>query len=387
MNKTELAEAIVDWHVANQRDLPWRNRPAGSRDPYAVWVSEIMSQQTRIETVVEYFNQWMIRFPSIEVLAAADQQEVLKVWEGLGYYSRARNLHKAAGYVVERFNGKIPETRKELLELPGIGEYTVGAILSTAFGQQEPVLDGNVKRVLSRLLDIEDPIHKNPALKILWSTSTELVKAAPDGQAGTFNEGLMELGATVCTPQKPRCLICPIQEHCKAAANGTQHERPVVPPRKEIPHFDVTAGVIWEGDPFVSKLLIAQRPERGMLGGLWEFPGGKLEPQDADLEACLTREIREELNGQIEVGKKITKVKHAYSHFRITLHAFHARYLEGDIKAIGCDDFRWIEFDEVENFPFPVTDQKVITVLRKQKRVNPYFRAQLKLKKKLSRRG
>lgn len=360
MNYPKLTQLLIAWHEAHQRDLPWRDQPAGHRDPYAVWISEIMAQQTRIETVVDYFNRWMVMFPSIEALAAADQQEVLKAWEGLGYYSRARNLHKAAQLVVSQHNGQLPQERKALLSLPGIGAYTVGAILSTAFGQAEPILDGNVKRVISRLFDIDKPINETETLKTLWAKARELVEAAPNGGAGIFNEGLMELGASLCTPRNPRCLLCPLHQFCAATANGTQHERPVIPPRKRTPHFDVAAGVIWQGEPFQSQVLIAQRPQDGMLGGLWEFPGGKLEPEDADLAACLRREIREELNGEIEVGEKITTVKHAYTHFRITLHAFHARYIGGELEAIGCDDFRWIAVDELDNFPFPVTDRKVI---------------------------
>lgn len=367
MKKRELALALIAWHEAHQRDLPWRSQPAGQREPYAVWVSEIMAQQTRIETVVDYFNRWMAQFPSIKALAAADQQDVLKAWEGLGYYSRARNLHKAAQLVVAEHDGQLPRERKALLALPGIGEYTVGAILSTAFGQAEPILDGNVKRVISRLFDIDKPINEADTLKTLWGKATELVQAAPEESAGVFNEGLMELGASLCTPRNPRCLICPVNQFCTATANGTQHERPVMPVRKRTPHFDVAAGVIWRGEPFESQLLIAQRPQDGMLGGLWEFPGGKLDPEDVDLAGCLQREIKEELNGEIEVWEKITTVKHAYTHFRITLHAFHARYVSGELQTIGCDDFRWIDFTELAAFPFPVTDRKIIEALEQER--------------------
>ena len=174
----------------------------------------------------------------------------------------------------------------------------------------------------------------------------------------------MELGATICTPTSPRCLICPVHEHCQAVANGTQTERPVMPPRKRTPHYDVAAGIIWQGESFASKLLIAQRPQKGMLGGLWEFPGGKMEEGDADLSACLRREIEEELAIEIAVGEQVTVVKHAYTHFRITLHAFHAQYVSGTPQAIGCDDWRWIVFDELANFPFPVTDGKIIAALQ-----------------------
>lgn len=355
---------MIAWHDDHQRLLPWREARAGARDPYAVWVAEIMLQQTRVEVVRGYFARWMEAFPTIGALAAADQQQVLKVWEGLGYYARARNLHRAAQVVVEQYGGEIPRTRAALLALPGVGEYTVGAILSIAFAQVEPILDGNVKRVLSRLADMAEPVDSAPALRRLWELERVLVQAAPPGEAGVLNEALMELGAIVCTPQSPRCLLCPVNGFCLAAARGTQAQRPVRTPKKATPHFDVAAGVIWQGEPFASKLLIAQRPVQGLLGGLWEFPGGKLEAEDADLRACLRREIMEELAIDISVGDAVTVVQHAYTHFRITLHAFHARWQGGEPQALGCADWRWLALEELDAFPFPVTDQKIIAALR-----------------------
>jgi A/G-specific adenine glycosylase len=359
-----IAQRLVTWHAQHQRDLPWRHAPAGQRDPYRVWISEIMLQQTRVETVVDYYQRWLARFPTLSALALADQQSVLKAWEGLGYYARARNLQRAAQQVVTDHAGQLPDQRTQLLKLPGIGEYTVGAILSLAFNQPEPILDGNVKRVLSRLADIEQPISENATLKQLWGLARDVVEAAPAGAAGACNEALMELGATICTPEKPRCLICPLLALCQAAAYGTQAQRPVILPRKQTPHFDVAAGIIWQGEPFASKFLIAQRPAQGLLGGLWEFPGGKLEPTDADLRACLQREIQEELAMHIDVGSQLTVVRHAYTHFRITLYAFHARHISGDPQTLGVADWRWVGLADLEAFPFPVTDQKIIAALR-----------------------
>ena len=360
----EIARLLVAWHAAHGRTLPWRMAAAGQRDPYAVWISEIMLQQTRVEFVIDYYQRWMTTFPTLAALAAADQQTVLKAWEGLGYYARARNLHKAAQQVVALFGGTIPADRKTLLALPGIGEYTVGAILSIAYNQPEPILDGNVKRVLSRLADIDQPINEPATLKTFWQQARILVEAAPPDRAGACNEAIMELGALVCTPTSPRCLICPLNSHCLAAARGTQTQRPVMPPKKTTPHFDVAAGIIWQGEPWHSKFLIAQRPPDGLLGGLWEFPGGKLESTDLDLPACLRREISEELAIDIEVGEQVTTVKHAYTHFRITLHAFHARHLGGEPQTLGVADWRWVTLDELDTFPFPVTDQKIIGALR-----------------------
>ncbi len=359
----EIAQRLVMWHRQHQRALPWRNAPAGARPVYAVWVSEIMLQQTRVETVIDYFERWMARFPTVEALAAADLQTVLKQWEGLGYYARARNLHKAARQVVDEHAGAFPQQRSQLRKLPGIGEYTVGAILSLAFNQPEPILDGNVKRVLSRLADIDQPIQATATLKLLWRLARGVVEAAPTGAAGACNEAIMELGATLCTPENPRCLICPLSSVCRAAAIGVQRQRPVMAPRKSTPHFDVAAGVIWQDAPYSSPLLITQRPPEGLLGGLWEFPGGKLEPTDADLRACLRREIDEELGIAIEVGERLTVVQHAYTHFRITLHAFHARHTGGEPQAIGCADWRWVAHDQLAPYPFPVADHKIIEAL------------------------
>jgi A/G-specific adenine glycosylase len=360
-----IARRLIDWHSRAQRPLPWRDRPAGQRDPYAVWVSETMLQQTRVETAIAFYERWMARFPTVQALAAADQQEVLKLWEGLGYYARARNLHRAAQEVAAR-GGQMPDRRADLLKLPGIGRYTAGAILSLAFGQAEPAVDGNAARVLSRLADLDQPIDQPATVRQLWDLARALIEAAPTDAAGMVNEGIMELGATLCVPATPRCARCPLVDLCLAARRGVQSARPVTSPRRRTPHYDVTAGVIWQGEPYLSRLLIAQRPQTAMLGGLWEFPGGKRQAEDEDLAACLRREIAEELGITIAVGEPIATVRHAYTHFRITLHAFHARHIAGEPQAIGCVDWRWVNLDELDAFPFPVTDQKIIAALHSQ---------------------
>jgi A/G-specific adenine glycosylase len=332
---------------------------AGARDPYAVLISEIMLQQTRVEVVADYFTRWMVRFPTLETLAAASLDEVLKQWEGLGYYARARNLHRAAQMLVHAHDGRFPQTRAGLLALPGIGPYTAGAILSFAFNQHEALLDGNVIRVLTRLADMAAPIEATATRKRLWALAAELVEAADAGDAGALNESVMELGATVCLPRAPRCLICPVAPLCRAQQAGVQEQRPVRAPRKATPHYEVAAGVIWQGEPGRSKLLVAQRPAEGLLGGLWEFPGGKREAHDADLPATLRREIAEELAIEIDVGAPIVTVPHAFTHFRITLTAFHARHIAGEPQAIGCAAWRWVEVDELPGFAMGVVDRKV----------------------------
>lgn len=363
-----IAAALVAWHDVHQRDLPWRTAPAGARDAYRVWIAEMMLQQTRVGVVEAYYRRWMERFPTLADLAAADLEEVLQLWEGLGYYARARNLHRAARIVVAQHGGALPAEPAALLALPGIGRYSAGAILSLAHNQSQPLLDGNVKRVLARLADLDLPVDQPAAERLLWEATTALVEAAPpilDGAPtyGALNEALMEVGALICTPKRPRCLLCPLREHCLAYARGTFDARPVRTPRKPTPHYDVAAGVIWQGEPFVSRLLLAQRPAQGLLGGLWEFPGGKQEPEDTDLRATLQREIREELAIEIEVGETVTQVAHAFSHFRITLHAFHARYLSGDPRAIGVAAFQWIDHTTLAAFPMGKADRVIAQYL------------------------
>jgi A/G-specific adenine glycosylase len=351
-----IAAALLVWIDAGQlRDLPWRAEP---RDPYTVWVSEIMLQQTQVATVIPYWQRWLERFPTVEALAAVDLGDVLKAWQGLGYYSRARNLHKAARIVVEQYGGQVPAERRALLALPGVGRYTAGAILSIAFGQRAAVLDGNVKRVLARVYDVEGEIGKSATETYLWHLAEGLVEAVEPQQAGPLNEALMDLGATVCLPQGPRCLLCPLHASCLARQRGTQEERPVRVARKPLPHFDVTAAVLRRpGHP--EQFLIAQRPPEGMLGGLWEFPGGKRHEGES-LSDCLRREMQEELAVDVEVGQPVAVVKHAYTHFRITLHAFECRLLAGQPQPIGVADWRWVTLEQLEAYPFPVTDLKIV---------------------------
>ncbi len=358
----QIADNLTAWHAQQRRDLPWRSGPPGARDAYAVWVSEVMAQQTQLTVVVDYFNRWMERFPTVEELARADQQEVLKLWEGLGYYSRARNLHRAAQMVRDEFGGQLPRTRQALLQLPGVGEYTAGAILSLAFGLTEPILDANARRVFSRLWDIDESIALASTEKRFWRLARQLVEATD--RPGAVNEGLMELGALVCRPRNPRCLNCPLRSHCLAFKRGVQDRRPVRPPREDVPHIEVAAAVIWEGAPGVSRLLISQRPEKGLLGGLWSFPNGAMDAADKDLRACLQRAICQALGVTIEVGEQVASVEHGFTHFRMTLSAFHARICAGTPRAVGVSDWRWTTLDEIEQFPCPVPDRKIIRALR-----------------------
>lgn len=356
--RAELAAALLAWWDHDHADLPWR----ATADPYAIWVAEVMLQQTQIATVIPYYERWMTRFPTVEALAAAPLEDVLKLWEGLGYYSRARNLHAAAQTVVAKHDGRLPRTVPELMKLKGIGRYTAGAIASIAFGAPAPVLDGNVIRVLSRLFDLEEDVTATATKRELWRLAEALLDAE---RPGAFNQALMELGQRVCVPAQPLCLLCPVSRYCLARQRGTQLERPVRPPRKNTPHYDVVAGVIWQDGqrgpdaPF----LIAQRPLDGLLGGLWEFPGGKQEAGET-LPQALAREIMEELALTIAVEEQLTTVKHAYTHFRITLHAFHARYVAGTPQHLGAADHAWVTLAAVDRYAFAVTDRKIIAALR-----------------------
>jgi A/G-specific adenine glycosylase len=354
----QIAPPLLAWWDAGHEPMPWRE----TKNPYHIWVSEIMLQQTQVATVIPYYERWLARFPTVEALAAASLDEVLKLWEGLGYYSRARNLHAAAQMVVERFNGRLPPSATELQTLKGIGPYTAGAIASIAFDQPAPILDGNVIRVLSRLTDLGDDVTTTPIKKQLWQLAAEVVPAV---RPGDFNQALMELGQQVCVPTKPLCLLCPLQAHCLARQRGTQLERPVRPPRKNTPHYEVAAGIIWQTEERGEngRFLIAQRPLDGLLGGLWEFPGGKQEPGET-LPQTLAREIEEELALAIRVDNFLTSINHAYTHFRITLHAFHATYLAGEPQHLGVADHAWVTLADLDNYAFAVTDRKIIAALK-----------------------
>ena len=338
---------MLDWYRDHARQLPWRDQP----EPYRVWISEIMLQQTRVETVRPYFERWLELFPTVQALALASEQEVLKAWEGLGYYSRARNLHRAARKIVTEYHGQIPGECELLEKLPGIGRYTAGAIASIAFGKDEAALDGNIRRVLARIFNISLPARSPAGERLLWNLAEMLV---PAGQAGDFNQALMDLASSICTPRAPACLICPLAICCEARSLGIQEERPVQAARPAVPHYTVTAAVIRRAN----KVLLARRPPNGLLGGLWEFPGGKVEPGE-ELPQALRREINEELGAEIEVGIKIGVYKHAYTHFKITLHAFFCQLAQGEPRAIEASEIRWVTPEHLAGFPMGKVDRLI----------------------------
>ncbi len=348
-HRVEVQARLLTWFASHARDLPWRH----DRTPYRIWVSEVMLQQTQVETVRAYFLRFMARFPTVEALAAASQEEVLKLWEGLGYYRRARMLHAAAQEVVAQHGGALPADVETLQALPGIGPYTGGAIASLAFGIPVPAVDGNVRRVMARVLAQARP---TPA-----EQRAAVAALIPDETPGAFNEALIELGATLCRPQQPRCLLCPWREFCQARQLGHQETFPAPRERKAIPHYNVAAAVtVRDG-----KVLIARRPAKAMLGGLWEFPGGK--QQDGEtLPAALQRELQEEMAITVDVGALLLTLDHAYTHFRITLHAFWSRLVEGEPRCIECADFAWVTPDALDDYAMAVTDRQIAERVRSE---------------------
>jgi A/G-specific adenine glycosylase len=342
---------LIRWYELQKRELPWRD----VNDPYAIWVSEIMLQQTRVETVIPYYLRWMDTFPDVNSLASAERKDVLALWEGLGYYRRAHNLHRAARVIVQEYAGKIPADIELLKGLPGVGQYTAAAIAALAFDQDVLALDGNLRRVLSRLFDrTENPRSANGE-RVLRELGTRYF---PTGSASEFNQALMDLGATICTPRSPNCSTCPIQNDCLAFQRGVQEQRPVTKARPPSPSVQAAAAVINEN----GSVLIGRRPEHKLLGGLWEFPGGKLEPEE-DLETCLKRELLEELDIHIEVGEKLGSFDHAYSHFAITLHAFECRRTKGNPKLRDHTALEWVPLAKLSEYPMGKVDRMIADLL------------------------
>ena len=354
MNSKEITlfrKNLLVWFETHSRKLPWRE----TEDPYRIWVSEVMLQQTQVKKVLEYYQKFVSRFPDVERLAKADLQDLLKTWEGLGYYARARNLHKAAQVVVQELGSEIPVDYATFRKLPGVGEYIAAAVQSIAFNRPYAVVDGNVKRVLARLFLIDAPINQSASTKIFQEKADRLLDHTVPG---IFNQAMMELGATVCRPQSPTCIVCPANTLCRAFQTARQEEFPIRQKSKPLPEYHIVAGVIRKGD----QILITQRKPEGLLGGLWEFPGGKIQVKETAEQACV-RAIREETNLFVESTEYLTRVKHAYTHFKIVMDVFHCSYQSGEIVLNEAVDYRWITADQIDQFPFPRSNHKFIPLL------------------------
>jgi A/G-specific adenine glycosylase len=312
-----IQKPLLHWFVQNGRDLPWRK----THDPYAIWISEIMLQQTQVATAIPYYQEFLKSFPSVHHLAKSDLSKVLKIWEGLGYYSRARNLHRASKIILDHFKGKIPDHLTDLLNLPGIGKYTAGAILSIAYNKEAPILDGNVKRVLSRLFAVSEDPRKTEGL--LWKISESLI---PKGRSNSFNQAIMDLGAMICTPKGPLCHRCPLHRHCKAKASGNPERYPSRVVKKGTPHIEAISGVILRN----GKVLLNQRPPKGLLGGLWEFPNWRGEESGRfRLRLRLRNHIKKEMGMNVVVKELIGTFKQTFTHFKLTLHVFNCEAIDG----------------------------------------------------------
>jgi A/G-specific adenine glycosylase len=343
---------LLDWYAVNRRRLPWRE----TSDPYAIWVSEVMLQQTQVATAIPYYLRFMQRFPTAGRLARADVEEVLKLWEGLGYYSRARNLHRAAGEVIDRFNGRIPDDPAAFQSLPGVGDYIAAAVLSIAFGRVLPVVDGNVKRVLSRLLEMDTPVNRSDAHKTYRVPAGELI--SPEHPAD-FNQAIMELGALVCRPKKPLCPSCPLADLCMAHRHGTTDQYPKREARRTVPHRQVAIAVILKK----GKMLVVQRKMDGFLGGLWEFPAmpsdnGATEP------AAIVAMVRQATGLTVDLDRQLTRIRHAYTHFKLTGDVYLCRHVAGRVRVNGVRSHRWVSLGSLARLPMHKANHKFMKALK-----------------------
>ena len=342
-----VSRRLLAWFGSSARVMDWRE----TDDPYRIWVSEIMLQQTRVDTVLPYYRRFVAALPTVGALASASPDEVMRLWEGLGYYSRARNLHRAAKEVVRSRAGRLPEDPEALSALPGIGRSTAGAIAAIAFRKDAPILDANAKRVLARLLAVTEDPSRPPAARRLWEASRALI--AP-GKGRETALALMDLGATVCTPRAPRCPACPLRARCKGFRAGLQEAIPARAQRKVLPLHESVAA--WIADRR-GRILVSRRPDRGLLGGLWELPGGRRSPGESRSEA-LRKALGEGWGIAVEVGPRLATIPHAFSHFRITLHVYRCRHAGGAPRP--GRPWRWADPGKLADLAFPRAVRKAI---------------------------
>jgi A/G-specific adenine glycosylase len=334
-----LRAALLGHYDANQRSLPWREQA----DPYRIWVSEVMLQQTRVETVIPYYRRWLERFPTVEILADASLDDVLLAWQGLGYYRRARHLHRAARMIREWGGAGLPGTYRELKELPGVGDYTAGAIASIAFGEPVPAVDGNVRRILARLFDEPTPKHA-------WTRRVAGALLDPT-RPGDFNQALMDLGATVCTPRRPACGDCPLEAGCRARLAGTAEDRPRRSARRAVPELRFASAVVVDG---ARRVLVRRRPEEGLLGGLWAFPAGAMDDGDDPVTVARVAAASEGVELTAPESRSLASVRHRFTHLEAT---YHPVMLWGE--GSGSGDQRWISLEGPPEVALPVAQQKI----------------------------
>ena len=363
----ELRQRLLAWWEPHGRhSIPWKLHPDGSRpadgealDPYGVFVAEVMLQQTQLAVVLPYWHRWMATFPDLEALARAEEQAVLLVWQGLGYYARARRLLAAARDLLASAGSAAagdlwPRDLEGWLALPGIGRSTAGSILASAYDHPAPILDGNVQRLLARLLAVPQPPSRQ--LARFWRLSDTLLDTA---RPRAFNQALMDLGAGLCSPRQPDCGRCPWQGDCAAYAAGDPARFPVKDAPRAVPFQVIGVGVVL--DPH-NRVLIDQRLQEGLLGGLWEFPGGKQEPGEP-IEATIVRELREELAIEVEVGEPLISLEHAYSHKKLRFVVHLCRWIAGEPQPLASQQVRWVEPAQLADYPFPAANARIIAAL------------------------
>ena len=356
MNK--IQQQILAWYQDNARDLPWRKTYA----TYHVWISEIMLQQTQMDRAVDFFNRWVARFPDLHSIAGASEEEVLKLWEGLGYYARARNIIKTANILLTEYKGKLPAEHDLLLKLPGIGKYTAGAIMSIAFNKEYPLVDANIQRVFARLFNLTRPVDDKKIYDFIWQKAAELL---PAGKAREFNQALMELGALVCIAKNPRCKICPIRKECLSFRLDIVAQRPVLNTPPKTIFIEMATGIL-EHD---GKILVQKRKAKGVWANLWEFPGGRLEAGETP-EMALVREYMEETELAVGKLKKITTIQHSYTVYRVTLHCYFCSSMDDRVEPVlhGAQEYRWLKPEELSGFALPAGHRKLIDYLQSEKR-------------------
>lgn len=343
---------LMKWYGKNKRSLPWRE----TTDPYFIWVSEVMLQQTQVVTVVDYYRRFIRMYPTVKALSEANQDHVLKAWEGLGYYARARNFHKASQIVLSRYNGHVPDTWDEFRGLPGVGDYIASAVLSIAFGRPYAVVDGNVKRVLARLFQMESPVNTSSSVNVFREMAQQLLDSA---DPGTFNQAVMELGALICKPKQPVCEACPLEKYCKAFGDKSVADFPKKKAKKPVPEKLLVTGIIEKN----GKVLIVQRNQDHMLGGLWELPGGEVKEGEDGTLACENR-IREQTGIQVSASIYLTRVRHAYSHFKIQMDVFRCQLQKGSVKLNGPVAYKWASIKDLDRFPFHKAVHKFMPLVK-----------------------
>lgn len=351
--------ALLGWFAEHARDLPWRR----TLDPYQVWVSEIMLQQTQMDRAVGFFERFIARFPDPSSLAGASEDEVLKLWEGLGYYSRARNLQKAARLMVERHGGAFPRGFEEVRALPGVGPYTAGAVMSVAYNEPRPAVDANVERVLSRVLDIAEPLSAPAVKRRILAAAWELTPPKEEGGGRAFSQAMMELGALVCGPRRVDCPSCPVARHCLARARGTVADRPAPKAKVELVRIHMATGLLAHR----GRVLVQKRRPGDVWPGLWEFPGGCLEAGETP-EQALVREFREETELAVEPVGKIAVVRYGYTRYRVTMHGFFCRPAPGqnpeDFRLHEATEGRYARLEELAGLAFPSGHARLLALAR-----------------------